>query len=70
MLQQSIIHKPTQNISYGPEPKKIPWRLHPKYFIQPDNTAQFEPGCVDFAATWFQSRQDVSFNSVLGEDDI
>jgi hypothetical protein len=60
MLYQSIAPKPQTKQAVNTS-----WRLDPKNFVRPQNKPQFEPGCVDFAASWFQSRQDVSHRFFL-----
>jgi hypothetical protein len=73
MLHKSIATKPSPKSTYGLQPKpctSIPWRFDPKNFIIPQREAEFEPGCVDFAANWFQSRQDVSYTPVIAKETL
>jgi len=41
----------------------LPWWLHPSNF--PIREGELESGCIDFAASWFQSCQEVSESKVV-----
>jgi hypothetical protein len=46
------------------EERKAPWRVDPDHFMIPDGEAEFTPGSVDFAHSWFQARKQVSFINI------
>ena len=54
MLKRTFTKKPLDDLS---------WRFHPSNF--PITEGELESGCVDFVASWFQSRKEVSESKVV-----